>query len=182
MLDRLKALRAWLVIGATGIVSASCSGGNSNSGSFDTSPATLITKCNQICNNILAACPSVTGLPYNACTNACNDLAVLPQSCLNPFASYLICEAGATSVSVTCGANGDAALITPPDCESDREATLSCNAEPGLVSACIALPGNAACGAPPPGGGPTTEFCVGAPGNCAPPSPNPLGIGVYCCP
>ena len=28
-----------------------------------------------------------------------------PQSCLNPFASYLICLAGATSVTVTCGAS-----------------------------------------------------------------------------
>jgi hypothetical protein len=181
MLDRLKALRAWLVIGATGIVSASCSG-NSNSSGFDTSPATLISHCDQICNNILATCPTVAGVPYNACTSACNDLAVLPQSCVNPFASYLLCLAGATSVSVTCGANGEAAIVTPADCESDREATLNCNAAPGPVSACLALPGNVSCAAPPPGSGSNVEFCVGAPVNCAPPSPNPLGIGLYCCP
>jgi hypothetical protein len=181
MFDRLKTLRAWLVIGATGIVSASCSGGNSNNAS-DTSPALLIAKCNQICNNILAACPSVLGAPYSACTSACNDLAVLPNSCLNPFTSYLVCLAGATSVSVTCGANGNAALVTPPDCEGDREATLNCNAAPGPVSACLALPGNTSCGAQPIGGGPNAEFCVGAPTNCAPPMANPLGIGLYCCP
>jgi hypothetical protein len=181
MFDRLKPLRTWLVLGATGIVVASCSGSNSNSG-LDTSPATLIGKCDQICSNIVAQCASAAGLPYQTCMNACNDLAVLPQSCLNPFASYLICVAGATSVTVTCGTNGDYALITPPSCEDDRQATLNCNASPGLVSACIALPGNASCALPPSGGGANPQFCVGAPSECAPPSPNPLGIGIYCCP
>ena len=179
MLDRKKRLGAWLVIGATGIVTASCSGSNNQGNGFDGSPATLISKCDQICNNIVAQCTSVSD---NTCLSACNDLGLVPQSCLNPFASYLICLAGVTSVTVTCGANGDAALITPPDCDQDREATLTCNASPGLVAACIALPGNASCAAPPVGGGPNAEFCVGAPNGCEPPSPNPLGIGIYCCP
>jgi len=178
----MKSLRAWLVVGATGIVLASCSGNSSGNANFDGSPATLINKCDQICNNVVATCASAAGVPYNTCLSACNDLALVPSSCLNPFASYLICIAGATSVTVTCGAGTDYALVTPPDCESDREATLSCNASPGLVAACIALPGNASCAAVPLGGGPNPEFCVGAPSGCAPPSPNPLGIGVYCCP
>ncbi len=183
MLDRKKRLRAWLVIGAMGaigIVTASCSGSGGNSNGFDGSPQTLISKCDQICNNVVASCAATAGL--GTCESACNDLGLVPQSCLNPFASYLICLSGAASVSVTCGANGDAALVTPDDCEADREATLNCNASPGLVAACIALPGNASCAAPPAGGGPNAEFCVGAPSGCEPPSPNPLGIGVYCCP
>jgi hypothetical protein len=180
MLDRIKAQSAWLVIGATGVVAASC-GGNNNNGS-DSSPATLINTCDQICGNVLKACPSDAGVPYNTCLSACNDLALVPSSCLNPFASYLVCIAGATSVMVTCGNGGDDAIVTPADCEADREATLSCNASPGLVSACIALPGNTSCAAPPAGAGPHAEFCVGPPSGCAPPSANPLGIGVYCCP
>ena len=169
-----------LILGAVGVVTVSCSGGGHSNG-LDESPATLINKCDQICNNILATCASAAGAPYNACTSACNDLAFIPSSCLDPFASYLICVAGATSVSVTCGGNGDSVLVSPANCESDREATLSCNAKPGLVAACIALPGNASCPAPM-AAGPNAEFCVGAPNGCAPPSPNPLGIGVYCCP
>ena len=181
MLDRMKSLCAWLVIGATGIVTASCSSSNSG-GTPDNSPATLISKCDQICNNVLATCTSAAGAPYNACLSACGDLAVVPASCLNPFAAYLICIAGATSVTVTCGANRDYVLVTPPDCEADRQATLSCNASPGLVAACVALPGNTSCATPPAGSGSNPEFCVGAPTGCAPPTPNPLGIGVYCCP
>jgi hypothetical protein len=181
MLDRTKSLGAWLVIGAMGIVAASCSSSNGD-GAPDDSPATLISKCDQICNNVLAQCTGTAGAPYNACLSACDDLAVVPASCLDPFASYLICIAGATSVTVTCGSNGDAALVTPPDCEADREATLNCNASPGLVAACIALPGNASCATPAAGSAPNPEFCVGAPSGCAPPTPNPLGIGVYCCP
>jgi hypothetical protein len=177
MLNGKVALRAWLVIGATGIVTASCSSSGGGSGMSDTSPATLVSKCDQICNNVVTQCAGAASGP---CLGACNDLSLVPASCLNPFLSYLICIAGATSV--TCGANGNAVLVTPPDCESDREATLNCNASPGLVAACIALPGNASCAAAPAGAGPNPEFCVGAPTGCAAPSPNPLGIGIYCCP
>jgi hypothetical protein len=182
MLNRKEALRAWLVIGATGIVTASCSSSGNGSGNGGGSPAMLVSKCDAICNNVLSQCPSTLGGPYNACLSACGDLNLVPQSCLDPFLSYLVCIAGATSVTVTCGANGGAAVVTPPDCESDREATLNCNASPGLVAACIALPGNTSCAAVPAGGGPNPEFCVGAPTGCAPPTPNPLGIGIYCCP
>jgi|HubBroStandDraft_6_1064221.scaffolds.fasta_scaffold130392_2 hypothetical protein len=179
MLDRTKSLGAWLVIGATAIVSASCSSSGGGGGP-DNSPATLINKCDQICSNVVATCTGASGA-YNACLSACGDLAVVPASCLNPFASYLICLTGATSVTVTCGANGDVALVTPPDCEADREATLNCNASPGLVAACIALPGNTSCATAPAGSGTNPVFCVGAPSGCEPPTPNPLGIGVYCC-
>jgi hypothetical protein len=181
MLDHKKALRAWAILGAIGVPMASCSGSDKG-GNIDSSPSSLISKCDQICGNIVASCASAAGLPYSTCLGACNDLQLVPSSCLNPLASYLICLAGATSISVTCGAGGDYALVTPPDCEDDRQATLTCNASPGLVAACVALPGNLSCTAVPVGGGPNPEFCVGAPSGCAPPSPNPLGIGVYCCP
>jgi hypothetical protein len=180
MLNRKKALCAWLVIGATGIVTASCSSNNSSgNGNGDSSPAKLVSECDQICNNVVAQC---AGAASASCLSACNDLNLVPMSCLNPFLSYLVCITGATSITVTCGANGNATLVPPPDCESDRQATLNCNASPGLVAACIALPGNTSCAAAPAGGGPNPEFCVGAPTGCAPPSPNPLGIGIYCCP
>jgi hypothetical protein len=184
MLDRKKALRAWLLLGMTGVVTASCSSSDgSGTGASDTSPLTLVSKCDQICNNVVAECASAAGVPYNACISACSNLSLVPSTCLNPFLSYVVCVAGATSVTVTCGTNGGSvALVSPPDCESDREAALSCNASPGLVAACIALPGNASCLAAPLGGGRNPEFCVGAPTGCAPPSPNPLGIGIYCCP
>lgn len=184
VLDRKKAPRACLFVGATMMVTASCSssGGNGPGGS-NSSPATLVSDCDRICGNVLTKCPGVAGVPYNTCVSACDDLSLIPSSCLNPFASYLLCEVGATSVSVTCGPNGDSVtLLTPPACEGDRDATLTCNASPGLVAACIALPGNTSCTAAQVGGGPNPEFCVGAPTGCAPPNPNPLGIGLYCCP
>jgi hypothetical protein len=179
MLDGTKSLRAWLLIGATGVVTASCSG--SGGSGLDDSPASLVSKCDQICNNVLMQCTSTTFAP-DTCTSACNDLYIAPSSCLNPLASYLVCAVGATSVAVTCGPSGDGVFVSPQSCEADREATLNCNASPGLVSACIALPLNASCTVPPEGGGTNPVFCVGAPMGCAPPSPNPLGIGVYCCP
>jgi hypothetical protein len=180
MLDRMKSLRAWLVIGATGIVTASCSGGSSSG--LDDSSGALISKCDQICNNVLAQCPSASGAPYTNCIAACGDLTIVPSSCLDPFAAYLLCISGATSVAVTCEASGDYVFVTPPNCESDREQTLNCNASPGPVAACIALPNNNSCATPPAGGGANPFFCVGAPSGCAAPMPNPLGIGVYCCP
>jgi hypothetical protein len=182
MLDRKKTLRACLLAGATVLMVASCSSGTSSTGSANTSPAALVSDCDQICNNILKTCTGVASVAYNTCLTACGDLSLVPSSCLNPFASYLLCEVG-SSLSVTCGPNGSSVtLVTPPDCENDREATLTCNASPGLVAACIALPGNTSCAAVPVGGGPNPEFCVGAPMGCAPPNPNPLGIGIYCCP
>jgi hypothetical protein len=183
MLDRKKALRACLFVAGTVMITASCSSGNSSTGSSNTSPAGLVNDCDQICNNVLMKCTGITGA-YNACITACSDLSLVPSSCLNPFASYLLCEA-TSSVSVACGPNGGSVTIsTPQNCESDREATLTCNASPGLIAACIALPGNTSCLAPPAGGGLNPEFCVGAPTGCAPPNnnPNPLGIGIYCCP
>src|SRR5271154_1476282 len=125
MLDRMKSLRAWLVIGAMGVVTASCSG--SGGGGIDDSPGTLVSKCNQICTNVLASCTSTTLAP-STCTSTCNDLYLAPSSCLDPLASYLVCAVGATSVTVTCGAGGDGVFVSPQSCESDREATLNCNA------------------------------------------------------
>jgi hypothetical protein len=188
----LTSLRGLLVLGALGFVGVACSGsggttietnGNGNGSSSSSggllggpSPLTLIGQCDQICNNVVAQCAGESGL-LQTCQNACGDLSVIQNTCLDPFASYLACVAGN---AVTCTENGTYVLVTPPECEADREATLNCNAQPGIISACIALPGNSSCGANDAEGQPV--FCVGAPSGCTPPEPNPLGIGVYCCP
>jgi len=179
MFDRSKALHALPLFGLLGVAVASCSGSGStiNNGS-NGSPASLVSTCDTICNNVVAQCVQATGL-YTTCLSACNDLNLLPSSCLDPFLSYLTCEAGATSTH--CGSDGQYVLITPAQCQTARQETLDCNASPGLVSACVALPGNSSCGSPDLAGT-NPVFCVGAPNECSPPSPNPLGIGVYCCP
>jgi hypothetical protein len=110
------------------------------------------------------------------CTAACGDLNLVQLGCLDPFASYLSCVAGATSVQ--CGPNGQDVLIEPPNCESERQAVLHCNAPPGVVAACLQLPNDSSC-VPSTG---TAMFCVGAPTGCHSPAPNPIGIGTYCCP
>jgi hypothetical protein len=153
-----------------------CSGGGS--GSLGPTPATLVSTCDQICSNVVAQCSESVTLNAQ-CVNACGDLGLVQVGCIDPFASYLACIAGATSVQ--CGAGGQDVVITTPQCESDRQAVLTCNAPPGVVTACVQLPGNTACG-PVAAGAASPEFCVGAPSGCQSPSPNPIGIGTYCCP
>jgi hypothetical protein len=157
---------------------SSGSGGGLNFGASNN----LVSTCDQICNNVVAQCAPAADF-YGNCLSVCGDLNLVNLGCLNPFASYLACIAGAKSV--TC--EGNSVLISPPECATDRAAALSCNAGPGLVSACIAVPSNGACGSP----GTSSEsagtalqqvFCVGAPETCTAPQPNPLGIGIYCCP
>jgi hypothetical protein len=181
MLDRSqapRALRLLALLAWAGLAVASCSSSGTTNNRGDGSPLTLVSTCDQICNNVVAQCVPAAGL-YNTCTSACGDLALLPSSCLDPFLSYVTCVAGATSVR--CGADGTYVLITPSQCEEARQETLDCNASPGLVAACVALPGNGSC-ASPDLAGTTPEFCVGAPNGCMSPVANPLGIGVYCCP
>ena len=185
-----NSLRGWSAIAVVGLASASCSSGNTSSGNGyggGTTTGTLVSTCDQICTNVVAQCGAASNL-YGTCLSACGDLNLVNLGCLDPFASYLTCIAGATQVQ--CGADGQYVLITPGQCEADRQSTLTCNAEPGLIAACIAVPGNDSCGATTTGtglGGTVTaagraEFCVGAPEGCTAPSPNPLGIGIYCCP
>jgi len=152
-----------------------CSGGG---GGYGPTPATLVSTCDQICANVVAQCTESASLEQQ-CTSACGDLSLVQLGCLDPFASYLACMAGGTSVQ--CGANGQDVLITTPQCESDRQAVLDCTAPPGPVAACVQLPGNASCGVTAPGAA-GAVFCVGAPSGCDSPSPNPIGIGTYCCP
>lgn len=156
-----------LVLGAVG----SCSSGGSGGGS---SPTSLVSTCDQICSNVVARCAGTPMLQAD-CFNACGALNLVQTGCLDPFASYLACIAGATSVQ--CGPNAQYVLIVPQQCESDRQAVLGCNAPPGVVQACVQLPGNTSCSGPS-----GAVFCVGAPNGCQPPSPNPIGIGTYCCP
>jgi hypothetical protein len=192
MLDRSPALRAFALVrlaralpfaGLLGVAVASCSGTNDGNGNGayyggNGSPATVVSTCDMICDNVVGQCAGAVGL-LPTCTSACGDLNLLPLGCLNPFLSYLTCVAGATQV--TCNADGTYVLITPQACEADREATLDCNASPGLVAACVSLPGNTSCSTSPDIQGTTPEFCVGAPNGCASPATNPLGIGIYCC-
>ena len=180
MLERKKSLRALLVVGAVGVAVASCSSGGGGGGrTGSATPANLVSTCDMICGNVVAQCAPATGL-YGACISACGNLNLLPATCLDPFLSYLTCIAGATSVQ--CGADGQYVLITPQQCRSDREATLTCNASPGLIAACVALPGNDSCGSAGRAVSGNPVFCVGAPEGCVAPHANPLGIGVYCCP
>jgi hypothetical protein len=158
------------------LLASACSSGESTT-TGGVSNGNLVSTCDQICANVAAQCVGSPSLEAQ-CMAACSNLNLVGVGCLDPFASYLACIAGATSVH--CDANGQYVLLTPAQCESDRQAVLTCNASPGLVTACIALPSSPSC--TPASGGTSTEFCVGAPANCMPPSPNPIGIGTYCCP
>jgi hypothetical protein len=194
MFDPAKSLRGVLYASMMGVIGVGCSGNgtttsySSGSGANGSSnglggptPGTLVSTCDQICSNVVARCVDSPANVYTDCISACGALNLVQGSCLDPFASYLACMAGATSV--TCGGDGQYVLITPQECEADREATLNCNAAPGLIAACVGVPSNQ-CGASDTNGQTTGEaavFCVGAPAGCAPPEPNPLGIGVYCC-
>ena len=159
------------------------SGGFGSSGSISFGPSnSLVSTCDQICNNVVAQCAPESDF-YASCLSACNDLNLVNLGCLNPFASYVACIAGAKSI--TC--EGNSVLISPPECAADRQAALDCNAGPGLVSACIAVPATGLCpsaGTSSESIGPTLQqvFCVGAPSTCSAPQPNSLGIGIYCCP
>jgi hypothetical protein len=155
---------------------AHCSG--SGGGRVSPTPASLVSTCDQICANVVAQCSGSVSLEAT-CESACGDLSFVQLGCIDPFASYLACVVGATSVK--CGAGGQDVLIMTPQCESDRQAVLNCNAPPGAVAACVQLPGNTSCGVVAPGAtGPV--FCVGVPNGCNSPTPNPVGIGTYCCP
>jgi hypothetical protein len=186
MLDGTKPLRALSLLaslafaGVLGAAVASCSSNGTRTNGYggNGTPATLVSECDQICGNVVSMCAPATAA-LGTCLSACGDLNLLPQSCLNPFLSYVTCEADVTQVD--CNADGTYVLVSPSQCEDARQETLDCNASPGLISACVALPGNASCGTPDLAGT-NPVFCVGVPNGCSAPAPNPLGIGVYCCP
>jgi hypothetical protein len=158
------------------VAGASCSSGGSSSGGA--SGLTLVSECDRICSQ-LSTCGATAASLEAQCTNACGNLALV-AGCLDPFAGYLTCLAGATSVQ--CGAGGQYVLVTPPACESYRQTFLACNAGPSPVSACVELPGNTSCATPGSPAGVHAAFCVGQPSSCTSPQPNPLGLGTFCCP
>jgi hypothetical protein len=177
------------VAGAIGWVLAGCSGsgttttynrngtlGNGALGNSLPLPDTLVNECDKICENVVAECTDETPL-LNTCLTACNDLGLVNLGCVDTFATYLTCLAGSTTVSCTPGSID--VLVSPPECAADRQAAISCTAGPGLISACIAVPGNGECNGEISS---QPTFCIGAPDTCISPAPNPLGIGVYCCP
>lgn len=171
-----KSVGRLLSVGAASLVAfavASCS--SSSSGSGGATSGSLVSTCDTICNN-LSPCASAS--LDTQCLSVCNDLNVVPATCLDPLASYLACLAGAKSVS--CQAGGQYVLVTPPECENDRQAWSSCNAGPSVIAACVQLATNVSCSGPAPGD--KAVFCIGAPSGCVPVNPNPLGIGRYCCP
>ncbi len=159
------------------LAGASCSsnGTTTTENGGSPSPGSLVSTCDTICNNLS---PCASGSLNSQCLSVCSNLNLVPATCLNPFASYLACLAGAKSVS--CEAGGQYVLVTPPECETDRQAFATCNAGPSVVAACLALSASTACTSLAPAD--RAEFCVGAPSGCLAPSPNPLGIGTYCCP
>lgn len=164
---------------------AGCSGNNDSASSLFGSGSNVISTCQQICNNVLAQCPSTAGV-YGQCTSACNDLILVPQSCLTQFAGYLACLGGATSASISCSPGGTTVTIAPGSCMSEEEAYATCNGGPSPISACIALPpSNTACGSSTANEGLGTPgkpvFCVGQPSGCTVSGSNPFGIGTYCC-
>ena len=54
--------------------------------------ASLVTTCGMICSNIVAQCGFASPL-YDQCTGVCNDLILVPQTCVTEFAGYLACLA-----------------------------------------------------------------------------------------
>lgn len=176
---RIARGRAWFAAPVAGAVLAagtSCSGSGSTSSTA--TPLTLVTECDEICQQ-LASCGVTAASLQAQCSSACGDLWLVQAGCLDAFASYMACLAGATSVQ--CGAGGQYVVVTPPSCDSYRESFLTCSAGPSPVAACIALPGNTACGTvAAPSSNPS--FCVGVPEGCVSPEPNPLGLGTFCCP
>jgi hypothetical protein len=163
------------LVGVALFTDASCSSGGG--GGAGASPLTLVSECDQICSQ-LATCGATAASLEGQCMGACGDLALVQAGCLDPFAAYLTCLAGATSIQ--CGAGGQYVVITPQSCDGDRETFLNCSAGPSPVAACVELPGNTSCQTAPVMSAAT--FCVGAPAGCTSPQPNPLGIGTFCCP
>lgn len=178
---RAKSLAGLFIGGATAVIFVACSSSSgttiitNGNGSGTGNPGSLVSTCDTICNN-LAPCGSAA-LNDN-CLSLCNNLNVATGTCVDPLASYLACLAGAKSVS--CQAGGQYVLVTPPECASDRQTFVTCNPGPSVISACLQLSGNTSCASAAPAEKPV--FCVGAPSGCVAPNPNPLGIGVYCCP
>jgi hypothetical protein len=170
------------------LFAAHCSGSSNDA---PPSAASLVQTCDSICAHVVAQCAAPPSLTAE-CLSACNDLALANLGCIAPLASYLVCLSGATSIQ--CQAGGQYVLLSPPQCDAQRTSVLNCNASPGLIAACIAIPGSTACvgETPAPGGatggntgtasGGGAVFCVGAPSGCVSPTPNPLGLGTYCCP
>jgi hypothetical protein len=175
MRARTKWIARLVAVGALVVAGASCSSGNGNGGG--SSGLRLVSECDQICGQA-----GTCGAPASVvaqCQNACGNLALVAPSCLDPFAAYLTCLGGATSVQ--CMAGGAYVFVAPPQCEADRQALVTCNAGPSPVAACVQLPGNSTCAAGAPASMRDT-FCVGEPSTCSSPQPNPLGIGTFCCP
>jgi hypothetical protein len=167
------------------LAATSCSGGSGSSTTYSglgpgfvlaPSPATLVSTCGTICNHVLTQCGAPASI-YGQCLAACQDLSLVQAGCLSPFASYLTCLSGATSIQ--CEAGGEYLLVSPPSCEAERQAVSACRGGPP-VAACAELPpGNTSCPAGTPSAG--ALFCIGQPTGCDPASVGAFGIGPYCC-
>jgi hypothetical protein len=140
-------------------------------------PAGLASTCATICDNVLAQC-GVAPAIHADCVGACQFLELAQVGCIDEFASYLVCLGGATSVS--CGANGQYVVLSPPNCQGQRLSYGLCTGDGPPLAACLAQPHrNGACAAVRATA--QAHFCVGQPVGCQ--SLEGGGaIGLYCCP
>ena len=140
-------------------------------------PGGLASTCATICDNVLAQC-GVAPAIHADCVGACQVLELAQVGCIDEFASYLVCLGGATSVS--CGANGQYVVLSPPNCEGQRVSYGLCTGGGPPLAACLAQPHrNAECAAARVPA--QAHFCVGQPVGCQ--SVEGGGsIGLYCCP
>ncbi len=184
MIDRcLGTWRRWrsrlpIALSASAIVLlVGCSGSSDNE---PITPSTLVSTCSQVCANVLSQC-GIASTVYEACTNTCNALLLVPNTCITQFAGYLTCLTGATSIQ--CESGGQTFEIVPGSCTVQESSYEDCNSGPSPLAACIALPSSACQTSAGEGlnGSGMAEFCIGAPDGCTAASSNPLGIGTYCC-
>ena len=140
--------------------------------------SSLVITCDNICNNVVATCvnPPLSPNAYGQCLNACQYLDVVQSSCVTEFAGYLSCLAGANSIS--CSADGQYVVISPPSCDAQRNAYTQCTGGPPLAACIETSQGGAPCDKHSTGT--RTLFCAGAP----PPDCQSIGglLGPYCCP
>ena len=151
---------------------------NGAAGGVSAGGSSLVITCDNICNNVLAACttPPLAPGAYSQCLNACQNLDIVQSSCAADFAGYLACLAGANSVQ--CSGDGQYVVVSPPSCDAQLNAYANCTGGPPLA-ACIEISSGSA---PCDRHAPRTRalFCVGVP----PADCDPAGglLGPYCCP
>jgi hypothetical protein len=149
--------------------------GGQSSGNAPPTPASLVSTCSSICDQ-LATC-NVPQTVHTQCLNDCQYLNLVQSSCIADLASYLTCLTGVTSIM--CQAGGQAVVVTPPSCATQQQSYLSCYGGPPLAACVDVSTSTTACGV---NGAPQHALiCVGLPAQCSVPASTGL-FGPYCCP